>query len=235
MGVRIGYANSFADPVDTHLPRQVQLSGGSGELGPFSFGGPGMSTSLPRPVLMGIVGLVAVVALFMFTRGGGEEEVAAPSTPAPAETAPSGAAAPGDSAAPSGSATAPSAPSQTPKASAPTAGPAATKSRTLPAPMKRAMDKNKVVVLLIWNPRGSDDRNVKNAVDGLSRRNGKVAVFTDRPENVARYTTVTNAVELAQTPTLIVVNRDQVARKATGYLDPTTVDQYVVDALQGAP
>ena len=101
--------------------------------------------------------------------------------------------------------------------------------------MKRALDKNKVVVLLIWNPRGSDDKSVKSAVDGLSRRGGKVAVFTDKPENVARYTTVTAATELTQTPTLIVVNRDQVARKATGLLDPTTVDQYVVDALRGAP
>jgi hypothetical protein len=60
-------------------------------------------------------------------------------------------------------------------------------------------------------------------------------VFTDRPENVARYTTITAAAELAQTPTLLVMNRDQVARKATGYLDSVTVEQYVVDALQGAP
>jgi cytoskeletal protein RodZ len=193
-------------------------------------------TSLPRPVVMGLVGLLAVVAAFMFTRGrGGEEEVAAPAAPAapaPSEhqTAPSG------SATPSGSAATPSTtPSESSKTPAPTAGPSATKSRTLPTPVKKALDKNKVVVLLIWNPRGSDDKNVKSAVDGLSRRGGKVAVFTDKPENVARYTTITAATELQQTPTLIVVNRDQVARKATGYLDPVTVDQYVVDALKGAP
>lgn len=191
-------------------------------------------TSLPRPALMGIVGLLAVVAVFMFTRGGGEEEVSAPATPVPSEQSSPSSDAPSDLA-PSGTAAAPATPSETAKAPAPTAGPAATKSRTLPVPVKRALDKNKVVVLLIWNPRGSDDKNVKNAVDGLSRRGGKVAVFTDRPERLARYTTITAAAELAQTPTLIVVNRDQVARKATGYLDPETVDQYVVDALHGAP
>jgi hypothetical protein len=38
-----------------------------------------------------------------------------------------------------------------------------------------------------------------------------------------------------QTPTLIVTNKDGEARVATGYLDPTTVEQYVVDALHGAP
>jgi hypothetical protein len=101
--------------------------------------------------------------------------------------------------------------------------------------VKKAIDRNKVVVLLIWNPRGGDDKDVKNAVDGLSRRDGKVAVFTDKPENVAKYVTITGAVDLTQTPTLIVANGDQVARKATGYLDPITVDQYVVDALRGKP
>jgi hypothetical protein len=232
MGVRIGHADRFAGPVDTHLPRQVQLSGGSGKLGPFYLRRPGM-TSLPRPVLMGLVGLIAVVAIFMFTRGrGAEEEVAAPATPtAPAAPAPGAEQA---TPAPGGSATAPApTPSRTPRAAA--AGPAATKSRTLPAPVKRALDKNRVVVLLIWNPRGSEDKNVKNAVDGLSRRDGKVAVFTDKPENLARYASITAAVDVTQTPTLIVVNREGVARKATGYLDPVTVDQYVVDAIAGAP
>jgi hypothetical protein len=187
---------------------------------------------------MGLVGLLAVVAVFMVTRGrGGSEETAAPATPAtpaPSESAPS------DSSAASGSATAPSAtaPSTAQTQSsetAPTAGPPATTTRTLPKPVKTAIDKNKVVVLLIWDPRASVDKNVKSAVDGLSRRGGKVAVFTDKPENVARYTPITGPVDLTQTPTLIVVNRDEVARKATGYLDPTTVDQYVVDALEGAP
>jgi hypothetical protein len=194
-------------------------------------------TSLPRPVLMGIVGLIAIAAVFMVSRRGGEQETATPATTTPSEqqTAPSGSGTASGSGTPSGSAAAPTTPSQSSKTTAPTAGPPATTSRTLPNPVKKALDKNKVVVLLIWDPRGSVDKNVKSAVDGLSRRNGKVAVFTDKPENVARYVTITAPTELAQTPFLIVVNRHQVARKATGYLDEVTVDQYVVDALEGAP
>jgi hypothetical protein len=193
-----------------------------------------MTSSIPRPALMGIVGVLACLALFMFTRGrGSEEEVAAPSTPAPSESAPSGSAAPSESAAPEAPA---GTDTPTPaKTSAPTAGPASTESRTLPTSVKKALDKNKVVVLLIWNPKGTDDKNVKDAVDGLSRRGGKVAVFTDKPENIAKYTSITAVENIAQSPALIVVNRDQVARKATGYLDSVTVDQYVVDALAGAP
>ena len=190
---------------------------------------------------MGIVGLFACLALLMFTRGrGGGEEASAPSTPAPAQTAPSESA-PSGSAAPSASAPTDSAgaktatPSESTKTTAPTAGPEATKSRTLPKPVKTALDKNKVVALLIWNPRGSEDKDVKDSVDGLSRHGGKVAVFTDKPENIARYTSITGVTQVAQTPALIVVNKDKVARKATGYLDDVTVEQYVVDALEGAP
>src|SRR6188474_925175 len=147
---------------------------------------------------MGIVGLLACVALFMVTRGrGGGEEASAPSTPAPTQTAPTETA-PGGSAAPSASAPSASAgaktatPSESTQTPAPTAGPESTESRTLPTSMKTALDKN------------------------------KVAVLTDKPENIARYTSVTGVTQVAQTPALLVVNRDQVARKATGYLDDVT-------------
>jgi hypothetical protein len=193
--------------------------------------------SLPRPALIGIVGVVAVLALFMLTRKGGEEQTAAPAVPA--APAPSTAtpvpstAAPTQTPAPSGSATAPATQETQPVSD--TAGPPATKARTLPEKVSKALAAKKVVVLLFWNPKGTDDRSVKSAVDGLSRKNGKVAVFTDKPENVGRYAKIFTAVELTQTPTLIVANDKDVARKATGYLDPVTVEQYVVDALHGKP
>jgi hypothetical protein len=114
-------------------------------------------------------------------------------------------------------------------------GKAATRRKTLPAPVRRALDAHKVLVLFFWNPRGTDDRSVKSAVNGLSRHGGKVAVFSDRPKNLARYTKVTSGIDVTQTPTLVVVNRQGEARKATGYLDPESVRQYVVDALHGAP
>jgi hypothetical protein len=183
-------------------------------------------TSIPRPALIGLVGLVVVVGVFMLTRSQSAEESVSPA-PTPAAPAP----APAQTTAPSSANTTPA---DTAKA-AEAAGPKATKSRKLPAPVQRALDKHRVLVLLFWNPRGTDDRSVKSAVDGISRRGGKVAVFTDKPENLARYTKITSAVDVTQSPTLIVVNRKGESRKATGYLDPVTADQYVVDALHGAP
>jgi hypothetical protein len=186
-----------------------------------------MSTSLPRPVLLALLGAVAVAGLFLVTRGRGNEEggsVPAVTPPAQTSTGPGAA-----------SAAKPATPS------APTAKPGASgrarssQSRTLPAPVSKALAAHKVVVLLFWSPRGVDDRSVKAAVDALPRHGGKVAVFTNKLNHFARYTRIAAAANVAQTPTLIVTNRKGVARVATGYLDPTTVEQYVVDALHGAP
>jgi hypothetical protein len=192
--------------------------------------------SLPRPLLIALVGIVAVAGIFVMTRGnsGGEAEPAAPPSPGPA---PQASTPPKTSAATPGSATKPSTTQGSPSNATPApARPAVgAKARTLPQPVKHALDAHKIVVLLFWSPRGTDDRNVKSAVDSLSRRGGDVAVFTDRSKNMARYAKITAAADVEQTPTLIVVNRKGVARRATGYLDSETVDQYVVDALHGAP
>jgi hypothetical protein len=197
--------------VDTHLPRQVQPTGGSGKLGPFDFA---MSiTTLPRPVLLGIVGVLLVGGLFVVTR---KPSPTTPSTPAPAQTAPA-------------ANTNPATPKTTPAEPAPTA-PAATLG--LPAPVKRALDAHKVVVILFWNRRSVDDRSVKGSLDALPRRKGKVAVFSDRVEKLSRYTRITTAATISTTPSLVIVSRKGQAEVINGYLDRQTLGQYVQNALR---
>jgi hypothetical protein len=197
-----------------------------------------MTTSLPRPVLFALVGVAAVAGLFVFTRRGGEQAAQSP----PATTGP-GAAQPGSqgSTPPQpGTATTPGttpAPSGSPSAPGSGAGSPGkqvrvNEPRSLPPAVKRALDANKIVVLLFWNPDGTDDRRVKQAVDSLGRRGGKVAVFSNDLSRLARYVRVTNPANVTQSPTLVVVDRKGNARTATGYLDAASVDQYVVDALR---
>ena len=69
--------------------------------------------------------------------------------------------------------------------------------------------------------------------DGDGKCDEKVAIFTDRLKHLARYTKITAAANVVQTPTLIVVNRQEKAQVATGYMDEVSIDQYVVDALHG--
>jgi hypothetical protein len=197
--------------VDTHLFRQVQPKGGSGKLGPFDFA---MSiAALPRPVLLGIVGVLLVGGVFLVTH---KPSTTSSSTPAPSQTPP---AAESPTAKPGSSAS----------ANEPNTGPA---SGGLPTRVKSALDAHTVVVILFWNRRGVDDRSVKTSLDSLPRRKGKVAVFSDRVENLAHYTRITTAASISTTPSLVVVNRKGQAEVINGYLDRQTLGQYVRNALR---
>jgi cytoskeletal protein RodZ len=225
--------------VDTHLPRQVQHPGGSGELGSLYFqacvlaapGGDAMSqtiSSLPRPVLFAIVGAAAVLALLFATRQG--KQSSSPATPAPTK-APAPAKVPASTK--SGTHAQPSTEKPKSGGSSSATKPSSSAKTTLPAPVKSALDAHKVVVILFWNPRGADDRSVKGAVDSVSRHGGAVAKFTDTLGNLSRYTKLTGQDEpITQTPTVVVVDRRGKGRFSTGLQDSATVDQLVVDALK---
>jgi len=176
---------------------------------------------------MVLVGVVAVAGVFLLSHRGGsnKSDTSAPSAPSSTTPAPS--------AAPSTANKTAAPPAQSRPQSQANGGARIDQARTLPRPVKRALDAHKVVVLLFWNPRAVDDRSVRKAVSGVSTRGGKVAIFTDRLKHLARYTKITAAANVVQTPTLIVVNRQEKAQVATGYMDEVSIDQYVVDALHG--
>jgi hypothetical protein len=169
--------------------------------------------ALPRPVLVGIVGVVVIGGVFFVTH---KPSTTSSSTPASSQT-PQAAQSPTAK---------PGAPAQ---ANRPQTGPA---SVGLPTPVKSALDAHKVVVILFWNPRSVDDRSVKASLDSLSRHKRKVAVFSDRVENLARYSRVMTAASISTTPSLVIVNRKGQAEVVNGYLDRQTVGQYVRNALR---
>jgi len=213
--------------VDAHLLRQVQISGGSGKLGPLLRV---MTTSLPRPVMLAAVGAVLFIGLFMFTRSRSNSSSSS-STPAATTQAPtpatsaSGQSDSGAAAAPSANPASPADPGAAATADSKTSG------KGLPVAVGRALNAKKVVVLLFWNRRAVDDRSVHNAVNGLSRHGGKVAVFDDRVGNLSQYTRITATAQVTQTPSLVIVDRRGGAQVQTGYLDRATIQQFVDTAL----
>ena len=171
-----------------------------------------MTASLPRPVLLAIIGTVLFAGMFMFTRSrsGGSDTASTPATPAqqtPATPAPASKPAPTEGAA----ATADS----------------KTSGEGLPVAVGRALDKKKVVVLLFWNSKAVDDRSVHESVARLSRHGGRVAVFDDTVRNLSHYTRITGTAQVTQTPSLVIVDRRGAAQVKTGYLDFETIDQFV--------
>jgi hypothetical protein len=203
--------------VDTHLLWQVQPIGGSGKLGPFDLD---VITALPRPVLLGVVGVVLIAAVFFASRKPGES-TSSPATPAPAVTP--------SAEKPGATNATPSNPSAKGGAQKPASKPSG---RGLPVRVQKALDAKKAVVILFWNPRAVDDRSVKRSVDRLPRHRGKVAVFTDGVRNLSRYTRITAATSVSQTPALVFVNRKGQAELQTGYLDFQTIGQYARNALR---
>jgi hypothetical protein len=181
-----------------------------------------VTTQLPRPALLAIIGAVAVAGLFFVSRRGGEETV--PPTPAPSQT----------SQPTSPSASTPEAPAQKnateDKGAAPSPDKGAAGSKGLPAPVAKALDAKKIVVVLFWNRNGIDDRSVKKSIDRLSTRGGDVAKFTDTVKGLSRYTRITSAASVNTTPSVVVVNRRGQAEVLTGYNDYQTINQFVSNA-----
>ena len=179
---------------------------------------------LPRPLLIAVVGAALAAVMMVATRGGGSES--STGSPAPASQA--------QTTGTPGSGTQSRSSTGSGKQGAAGGSQPSTKSkpRTLPAGVDRALDAKKVVVLLLWNPKGADDQSVKQALSGVSSHGGKVAKFDDTLGNLARYTRITGTQSVNQTPAVVVVDRQGNGQVATGYLDSASLDQLVVDALR---
>jgi hypothetical protein len=172
-----------------------------------------VTTQLPRPALLAIVGVVAVAGLFFVTRRGGEETVP---PPAPSETS--------QPANPSTTTPEDSAQQSTTPDEDVTGG------KGLPSPVAKALDAKTTVVILFWNKAGVEDRSVKGSVDRLSKRGGEVAKFTDTVDNLSDYTRITGITRVNTTPSVVVVNSRGQAEVLTGYNDFQTINQFVSNA-----
>jgi hypothetical protein len=117
-----------------------------------------------------------------------------------------------------------------PKAEA--AGRVATSDRS--APLLRALDRNRTVVLLFWNKRASDDRSVRSAVARVARHDGHVVVKAVPVSEVGRYMAITRGAEVLQSPTVLVIGPDRKARPIVGFTTTGELDQAVGDTLAGA-
>jgi hypothetical protein len=201
-----------------------------------------MSGSAPRPAFLVLLGVIGVLAIFMFMKRGGNDDTTASTQPAAATATPTQAApapgAPGavapvaPGAVAPGTATAPAAPQTSAPAAATRPSPSG-RDRDLPAPVARAIADHKVVAVLFWNRRGVDDRAVHRAFASISSHGGRVRTFVDRPKHAYRYSKITSVADIDHTPAMLVVNRRKEAKVVSGFLDSGTVQQQVLDALHG--
>jgi cytoskeletal protein RodZ len=111
------------------------------------------------------------------------------------------------------------------------AKPAAAADRS--APLLRALERDRAVVLLFFNKRGLEDKAVRRAVTGVDRRDGRVVVKAVPVADVARYQAITRGAQVLQAPTALVIAPGKTVKPIVGYTTTAELDQAVGDALAG--
>lgn len=167
-----------------------------------------------------LVVALLLVAVFVFIKpfgGGGEEESGEAVTAAPA---------------------APELELETAAAPPPSGTPRVPSNR-LPAPVEASIAAGTTTVLLIVKREGIDDGRVEDVVEDLSTRSD-IATFIVPVDEVARYTAVTQPVDLQRSPALIVVRPGEAgqppkAAVSYGFQTIESAVQAVVDAQYRGP
>lgn len=93
----------------------------------------------------------------------------------------------------------------------------------------RAVQGGKVAVVLFSSDLASDDRKVRRALATADRHGGKVVTRSVPIADVAKWSAITEGVEVLQSPTLLVIGKGNVARRIVGYVDTRGIDQLVAD------
>jgi hypothetical protein len=201
-----------------------------------------------QAAFIGVLAL-AIVVMFVMRMGGGAEEppastgVTTPISESGTADPATGTATPADPAAP-----APATPAPGADATQPQTGNAGGGQQVdfeagpgLPKDVVNAFDSGKAVVLLIVNRDGIDDRRLEETTKEL-RSNPDATVFVTDVKDVARYSRITQGVDLNRTPALVVVQPKRLtegtmplATVAYGFRGASSARQALDDALYDGP
>lgn len=108
---------------------------------------------------------------------------------------------------------------------------AAAATPSMQATVEHELQQGKTVLILFWNRHGSDDMAVHDALPAVQRALGpKVAVHYASAGQVGAFGTVTHAVQVTQTPTLLVVNSHGQTTVLTGLNDAFAIRQAVAES-----
>jgi hypothetical protein len=197
--------------------------------------------TLPRPVLIALLGLALCAAAFLATRSASDTGSAVTSV-TPPTTAPSHSStkhakpahpAKAHKAAPvhhKAHAAAPAAtkPKVTPKPATP-AKPAVSPEVAKTLPVIKALGRGNVVVFFFTHPGPADDTGAAIAVRGLAHEKG-VTVFKVGLNELETYRPVLAGAGVSQVPAIVAVKAGHKARLLQGFVDARTLRQTVADA-----
>ncbi len=99
------------------------------------------------------------------------------------------------------------------------------------AAVESELKQGKVVLLLFWNPQGADDVAVRKELQAVGKQlGGKIAVHTAEASQVGAFGSITQAIQVYQTPTILFVNRKGLTTTLTGFTDAFSIEQTINEA-----
>jgi hypothetical protein len=206
--------------------------------------------TLPRPVLIAILGLALCAAAFLATRSANDTGSAVTSVapePSPVVKHPAkpvkpvhpakakqhkaipAKQSPADGAAAAARAATPQVNATKPQASATPAKPAVSPELRKTLPAIKALGSGKVVVFFFSQPGAADDTGAAIAIRGLAY-DKNVKVFKVGLSDLVTYRPVLAGAGVSQIPAIVVVKAGHKGRLLQGYVDARTLRQTVADA-----
>jgi hypothetical protein len=99
--------------------------------------------------------------------------------------------------------------------------------------VEKQLKQGKVVLVLFWNPKGSDDVAVHKELAAVEKKlGGKIAVHYALTDQVASFGSITKAIQVYQTPTILMVNGKGLTTTLTGFTDAFAIEQTIKEARQ---
>jgi hypothetical protein len=94
------------------------------------------------------------------------------------------------------------------------------------------LKQGKIVVLLFWNPKGADDVAVHEALQRFFaiEPDKHIAVHEASASQVTSFGSITRAVQVYGTPTILIVNRSGQVTTLTGLTDAYAIEQAIDEA-----
>lgn len=99
------------------------------------------------------------------------------------------------------------------------------------ASVEAELKQGKIVTILFWNPKASVDRDVQRELRAVGHALGaKIAVHEAQASQVGSFSSVTRAIQVDETPTILLVNKRGQTTTLTGLTDVFSIEQAIDEA-----